>query len=164
MATYSSTLAWNIRVFSRQDYFMDREPSSWTRRVVGYSLRGSQRVGYHWATNTTLLRGAQGFPDGSVVKNPPANAREAKDMGSIPGSGKSSGEGNGNPLQHSWKMNGMEDPLGQQATEEWKDGWRSQGVSKSWTQLNNSACTGEQILSALIKREKIDVTMWDGEC
>ena len=94
-----------------------------------------------------------------MVKNLPANAGDIKDMGSIPGSGKSSGEGNGNPLQHSWKMNGMEDPLGQQATEEWKDGWRSQGVSKSWTQLNNSACTGEQILSALIKREKIDITM-----
>ena len=37
------------------------------------------------------------FPDGSVVKNPPANAG---DMGSIPGSGRSPGEGNGNPLQY----------------------------------------------------------------
>ena len=39
-----------------------------------------------------------GFPGGSVVKNPPANAG---DMGSIPGSGRSPGEGNGNPLQDS---------------------------------------------------------------
>ena len=39
-----------------------------------------------------------GFPGGSVVKNLPANAR---DMGSVPGSGKSPGEGNGNPLQYS---------------------------------------------------------------
>ena len=39
-----------------------------------------------------------GFPGGSVVKNPPANAG---DMGSIPGLGKSLGEGNGNPLQYS---------------------------------------------------------------
>ena len=39
-----------------------------------------------------------GFPDGSVVKNPPANAG---DTGSIPGLGRSSGEGNGNPLQYS---------------------------------------------------------------
>ena len=38
------------------------------------------------------------FPGGSVVKNPPA---KAGDMGSIPGSGRSLGEGNGNPLQHS---------------------------------------------------------------
>ena len=36
-----------------------------------------------------------------MVKNPPANARDIKDVGSIPGSGGSSGEGNGNPLQYS---------------------------------------------------------------
>ena len=39
-----------------------------------------------------------GFPDGSVVKNLPANA---EDVGLIPGSGRSPGEGNGNPLQYS---------------------------------------------------------------
>ena len=40
-----------------------------------------------------------GFPGGPVVKNPLANAREAKNTGSIPGWGRSPGEGNGNPLQ-----------------------------------------------------------------
>ena len=35
------------------------------------------------------------FPGGSVVKNPPANTGA---MGSIPGSGRSPGEGNDNPL------------------------------------------------------------------
>ena len=35
------------------------------------------------------------------VKNPPANARDAGDTGLIPGSGRSSGGGNGNPLQYS---------------------------------------------------------------
>ena len=39
-----------------------------------------------------------GFPSGSVVMNLPANAG---DVGSIPGSGRSPGEGDGNPLQHS---------------------------------------------------------------
>ena len=39
-----------------------------------------------------------GFPVGLVVKNPPANAG---DVGSIPGSGRSPREGNGNPLQYS---------------------------------------------------------------
>ena len=39
-----------------------------------------------------------GFPDGSVVKNPPANAG---DEGSIPGTRKSPAEGNSNPLQYS---------------------------------------------------------------
>ena len=43
-----------------------------------------------------------GFPDGSVVKNPLANAG---DMGSIPGLGRSPGKGNGNPLQCSCLRN-----------------------------------------------------------
>ena len=34
-----------------------------------------------------------------VVKNPPANARDTRDMGSIPGSGRSPGGAHGNPLQ-----------------------------------------------------------------
>ena len=38
------------------------------------------------------------FFGGSVVKSPPASAR---DVGLIPGSGRSPGEGNGNPLQYS---------------------------------------------------------------
>ena len=42
---------------------------------------------------------SMGFPGGSVVKNPPANAGDTRDTGSIPGSGRSPGEGNGNPLQ-----------------------------------------------------------------
>ena len=37
------------------------------------------------------------FPGGSVVKNPPANAG---DLGSIPGSGRSPGEGNVNPFRY----------------------------------------------------------------
>ena len=44
-----------------------------------------------------LIR-TMGFHGGLVVKNPPANAR---DVGSIPGFGRSSSEGNGNPLQYS---------------------------------------------------------------
>ena len=40
----------------------------------------------------------KGFPGGSVVKSLPANARDA---GSIPGSGRSPGEGNGTSLQYS---------------------------------------------------------------
>ena len=39
-----------------------------------------------------------GFSDGSVVKNPPA---KTGDVGSVPGLGRSLGEGNGNPLQYS---------------------------------------------------------------
>jgi len=40
-----------------------------------------------------------------VVKNFPANAGEARDRGSIPGSGKFPGVGNSNPLQYSYLEN-----------------------------------------------------------
>ena len=43
----------------------------------------------------------RGFPGSSVVKNPSANAEDTGDMSSIPGSGRSPGGGNGNPLHYS---------------------------------------------------------------
>ena len=48
------------------------------------------------------------MPGGSVVKRMPANARDSGDMGLIPGSGRSTGEGNGNPLQYSCLENPMD--------------------------------------------------------
>ena len=42
-----------------------------------------------------------------VVKNPPASAGDIRDAGSIPGLGRSPGEGNGNPLQYSCLENPM---------------------------------------------------------
>ena len=55
-----------------------------------------------------------GFPGGSVVKNPPVNAGDA---GSIPGSGRSPGEANGNPPQYSCLGNPMDrEPGGLQST------------------------------------------------
>ena len=54
----------------------------------------------------------KGFPVFiSVVKNSLANAGAAGDMGSIPESGRSPGEGNGNPLQYSYQDNPMEAPI-----------------------------------------------------
>ena len=62
-----------------------------------------------------------------VVKNLPANAR-AGDTVSIPGSGRSPGEGNGNPLQYSC----LENPMGREA---W---WATvHGVTKSWTRQSD---------------------------
>ena len=67
----------------------------------------------------------KGFPGGSEVK---ASARNAGNLGSIPGSGRSPGEGNGNPLQYSCPENPM-------------DGgalWATvHGVAKSRTQLSD---------------------------
>ena len=57
---------------------------------------------------------------GSVAKNPPA---AAGDVGSIPGSGRTSGEGNGNPLQYSsLEVPWTEGPDGVQSTGSWKCG------------------------------------------
>ena len=48
------------------------------------------------------------FPGALVVKNPPGNAGDTGDAGSVPGSGRSPGEGNGNPLQDSCLENPMD--------------------------------------------------------
>ena len=43
-----------------------------------------------------------------VVKNPPAKTGGIRDLGSVPGLGRSPGEGNGNPLQYSCLENPMD--------------------------------------------------------
>ena len=43
-----------------------------------------------------------------MVKNPPANAGDVRGVGLIPESGRSPGEGNGNPLQYSCVGNSMD--------------------------------------------------------
>ena len=43
-----------------------------------------------------------GFPGGTVVENLPPSAGGTRDFGSIPGSGRSPGEGIGYPPQYSW--------------------------------------------------------------
>ena len=49
-----------------------------------------------------------GFQGGSIVKNPPANAGGTGNMGLIPGSGRSTGGGNGKPFQYSCLENPMD--------------------------------------------------------
>ena len=50
--------------------------------------------------NTKLrLEVSSGFPGGAVIKSPPANTGDTRELGSIPGSGRSPREGNLNPLQ-----------------------------------------------------------------
>ena len=69
--------------------------------------------------------GLWGFPSSSDGKDSACNAG---DPGSIPGSGRSPGEGHGNPLQYSCLGN----PMGRGA-------WQAtvHGVAKSWTQPSN---------------------------
>jgi len=62
-----------------------------------------------------------------VVKKPPANTGDIRDTGSIPGWGRSPGEGNGYPLQYSCLENPMD-----------RGTWSAtvHRVAKSQTQLN----------------------------
>ena len=58
------------------------------------------------------MNSTKGFPGGSVVKNPLANAGSSPgESGSIPGWGRSPGGGNGNPLQYSC----LENPHGERS-------------------------------------------------
>ena len=61
-----------------------------------------------------------------MVKNPPANAEDIKDIGSIPGLGISPGGGHGNPLQYSCLENSMD-----------RGTWQAtvHGVTKNQTRL-----------------------------
>ena len=54
---------------------------------------GSQRVG-----DNLVTKNKRASQVALVVKNPPANAGDSRDIGSIPGLGRFPGEGNGNPL------------------------------------------------------------------
>ena len=112
MATHSSILAWRI---------------PWTEKPGGLQSMGSQRIRHDWATNTHAhthtnsiyvsipisqfhmyvlmydicfsLSDLRGFSDSSVGKESSCNAG---DPSSIPGLGRSAGEGKGYPLQYSW--------------------------------------------------------------
>ena len=64
-----------------------------------------------------------GFPGGSVVKNPPASSGDTGNTCSIPGSGRSPGEGHGNPLQYSCLENSVD---------RWAWLVTVHGVTKSW--------------------------------
>ena len=103
----------------------------WGRRIEGIQAPGQW---FPWRLETSMRLNVDGgggyclllnmgFPSGLAIKNPPCNAG---DLGSIPGSGRSTGEGNGNPLQYSCLGN-LKDRGAWQAT--------GHGVAKSGTQL-----------------------------
>ena len=74
---------------------------------MDYSLPGSSVHGIFQAR--VLEWGAIAFSQAALmVKNPPVNAGDIRDTGSIPGLGKSPGGGHGNPLQYSCLENCMD--------------------------------------------------------
>ena len=91
MATHSSVLAWRIPGTGGPSGLPSMGSQSWTQLKRLSSSSNSSSIA--------------GFPGGSEGKAP---ARDAGDLGSIPGSGRSSGEGTGNPLQYSYLENPMD--------------------------------------------------------
>ena len=92
MATHSSVLAWRI-------------PG--TAEPGGLPSMGSHSVGHDWSDLAAAAAAVVilGFPGGSEIK---ASACNAGDLLSIPGPGRSPGEGNGNPLQYYCLENSMD--------------------------------------------------------
>ena len=99
-------LEFQLQHQSFQWVYQDWFPLGWTS-WISLQSKGLSRV----FSNTTVQKHQffgtqpQGFPCGSDGK---ASAYNARDLGSIPGSGRSSGEGNGNPLQYSCLENPMD--------------------------------------------------------
>ena len=65
------------------------------------------------------------FPGGASGKGPACQCRRLRDLGSIPGLGRSPGEGNGNPLQHSCLENPMDGGV-------WRDTAHRLAKSQTW--------------------------------
>ena len=96
--------------------------------------RKERHMWYHW--DRKFVKGSWGInyegicvgiPGGTRVQNLPANAGDVKDAGSIPGSGRSPGEGNDNPLHYSCLENPWtEEPSGLQSM-------GSQRVGHNWS-------------------------------
>ena len=105
----------------------------WTGRPGVLQSMGSQRVRHDWAAVLSWTEDGctLGFPGGSDGKE---SACSAEEPGSIPGSGRSSGEGNSNPLQYCCLENSMD-------REAW---WATvHGVAKCQTWLNMHTHTGQ---------------------
>ena len=92
-------------------------------------MHGYSRIAHRKIVKT---KARQRFPGGTVVKNLPANAGDARDTGLIPELERSHGEGNGHLLQCSYLENSMDREAWQATVHE---------VAKSRTQLSTPART-----------------------
>ena len=90
-----------------------------------------------WLLPDTSTNPPRGLPRhrASAIKNPPANAGAAGGTGSFPGSGRSPGGGNGNPLQYSC----LENPHGQRGLAGYVHRVaQSQTILSSWAQAHTT--------------------------
>ena len=103
-------------------------PLAWLlSEVAGWTVKSDHSTVCSSCTIITLTSTwycANELPHGSLVKSLPANAGYARYSGSIPGSGRPPGEGNGNPLWYSCLENPMDRGAWQATVHE---------VTKSWT-------------------------------
>ena len=89
--------------------------------------RLKSRINYLDVFIKHVLDTEMGFPGITVVKHPPTNAGDARDVGSIPGSGRSPGEGNATYSSIlAWKIPWSEEPGGPESM-------GSQRVGHNWT-------------------------------
>ena len=92
---------------------MNGHPNTEGDKPQGLKLQSPHHL-HSWDPETSVLshqhwgRHLAWFPSGLVVKNPPANAGDSEDLGSVPGLGRSPGGGNGNRLQYSCLGNPMD--------------------------------------------------------
>ena len=93
MATHCSILAWRIQ-WAEEPGRLQSMRSQSQRQLSDFHFL------FLWFQRVSQVA--------LVGKNPPANAGDIRDVGLIPGSGRSSGEGNGNPLQYSCLENLMD--------------------------------------------------------
>ena len=84
---------------------MTKRPDSWKILFIESEILNN-RAGREFREDLVQSLHSTGvFQVALVVKNPPANAEDVRDMGSIPGLGRSPREGNGTPLQYSCLKN-----------------------------------------------------------
>ena len=112
----SSTVSWSLLKFTSVELVMLFQPVFFHIIIVSQNNRA-----------LFLVKNRE-----VVVVNPPANAGDTRDVGLIPGSGRSPGTGNDNPLQYSCLENSMD-----------RGTWWAIvcGDTKSWILLRNWACT-----------------------
>ena len=115
-ANKHSTAAWvSRREMTYEKCYEDSIYIRFTNKLEAFCLirlMGSEGDHlYSFILQETSLQKWLGVPGGWVIKNLLANARATGDAGSIPGSGKSPGGRNGNPLQYSC----LENPHGQRS-------------------------------------------------
>ena len=91
------------------------------------------------------------IPRGAVVKNPLANTGDTRDSGSISGSGRSAGGGNGNPLQYSYLESSMD-----------REGWQARAHGVAELDMTEQLSTAQAPF--LVTSPVFPVPEWHRQC